>query len=120
MQPLYKLDHELLKLAKVIPWQQLEDEFKPLFSEGNSRPPLPVRLAAGLIILQHIFSISDELVVVDWVENHYWQDFCGYDFLQWELPVHPTLEKLSQKSKIKHLYTNEAFLETFSSLSALS
>lgn len=83
-------ENELLKLAKVIPWQQLEDEFKPLFSEGPSRPPLPVRLAVGLMILQHMFAVSDERVVEAWVENPYWQAFCGYDFLQWELPVHPT------------------------------
>lgn len=83
-------DHELLKLAKVIPWHQLEEEFKPLFTEGPSRPPLSVRLAAGLMILQHMFGVSDERVVQVWVENPYWQAFCGFDFLQWELPVHPT------------------------------
>ncbi|MGH2639780.1 MAG: transposase [Rhabdochlamydiaceae bacterium] len=85
-----KPDHELLKLAKAIPWQQLEDDFKPLFTEGPSRPPLPVRLAAGLMILQHMFGVSDERVVEAWIENPYWQAFCGFDFLQWELPVHPT------------------------------
>lgn len=74
--------HELLKLAKTIPWQQLEEEFKPLFSEGPSRPPLSVRLAVGLMILQHMFAVSDERVVEAWVENPYWEAFCGYDFLQ--------------------------------------
>ncbi len=83
-------NHELLKLAKSIPWEQLEAEFSPLFSEGPSRPPLPVRLATGLMILQHVFNVSDERAVAMWAENPYWQAFCGYDFLQWELPVHPT------------------------------
>lgn len=83
-------EHEILKLAKSIPWEQLEAEFSPLFSEGPSRPPLPVRLATGLMILQHVFNVSDERVVKLWIENPYWQAFCGYDFLQWELPVHPT------------------------------
>lgn len=55
--------HELLRLAKVIPWEQLEEEFKPLFTEGPCRPPLPVRLAAGLMILQHIYGVFDERVV---------------------------------------------------------
>lgn len=32
-------EHELLKLAKVIPWQQLEEELRPLFSEGPSGHP---------------------------------------------------------------------------------
>lgn len=82
--------HELLQLAKQIPWESLEKDFQPLFSEGPSRPPLPVRLAVGLMILQHLYDYSDERVVQVWIENPYWQAFCGYDFLQWELPVHPT------------------------------
>lgn len=42
------------------------------------------------MILQHMTGISDEKVVIAWVENPYWQAFCGYDFLRWELPVHPS------------------------------
>jgi transposase, IS5 family len=58
--------------------------------QGQAIPPLPIRLACGLMILQHMFDMSDERVVEAWVENPYWQAFCGYDFLQWELPIHPT------------------------------
>jgi len=42
------------------------------------------------MILQHLYDVSDEEVVKVWVENPYWQAFCGYDFLQWEFPAHPT------------------------------
>jgi IS5 family transposase len=82
--------HELLRLAKAIEWQQLEAEFTPLFSSGPGYPPIPIRLACGLMILQYMFDLSDERVVEAWVENPYWQAFCGYDFLQWEVPIHPT------------------------------
>lgn len=82
--------HELLRLAEAIDWQQLETEFLPLFSAGAGHPPLPIRLACGLMILQHMFNVSDERVVEAWVENPYWQAFCGYDFLQWKFPAHPT------------------------------
>jgi len=82
--------HELLRLAKAIDWQQLETEFLPLFTAGVGHPPLPIRLACGLMILQHMFNLSDERVVEVWIENPYWQAFCGYDFLQWKLPAHPT------------------------------
>lgn len=51
IKPATDPNHELLKLAKATPWQQLEDDFKPPFSEGPSRPSLPVRLAADLMIL---------------------------------------------------------------------
>jgi IS5 family transposase len=83
-------EHELLKLGKVIPWDQIQSDVEPLFTEGQSRPPLPTRLATGLMILQHLYDLSDEQVVRAWVENPYWQAFCGYEFLQWEFPAHPT------------------------------
>ena len=41
-------------------------------------------------MLQHMDGISDEAVVKKWVENPYWQYFCGYDFLQWQFPIHPS------------------------------
>jgi len=37
-----------------------------------------------------MFNESDESVVERWVENPYWQFFCGYEYLQHELPLHPT------------------------------
>lgn len=92
--------HELLRLAKAIDWQQLETEFLPLFSAGAGHPPLPIRLACGLMILQHMFNVSDERVVEAWVENPYWQAFCGYDFLQWEFPAHPT--SLTRRDRSQH------------------
>lgn len=72
--------HELLRFATAINWNQLEIEFSPLFSAGAGHPPIPIRLACGLMILQHMFDLSDEKVVEAWVENPYWQAFCGYDF----------------------------------------
>jgi len=45
---------------------------------------------AGLHYLKYTFNESDESVVARWVENPYWQYFCGYEYLQHELPLHPT------------------------------
>jgi len=38
-----------------------------------------------------MFNENDESVVEHWVENPYWQYFCGYEYLQHELPLHPTI-----------------------------
>ena len=84
--------HELLMLSRMIPWEELESEFGD-WSEGNSRygrPAKPVRLIVGLLLLQHMNNLSDEEVVRAWVENPYWQHFCGYDFIQWDFPVDPS------------------------------
>jgi len=36
------------------------------------------------MVLQHMEALSDEQVVRKWVENPYYQYFCGYDHLSME------------------------------------
>ena len=84
------LDHELVRLAGVIPWDRLVEEFGPLYCAGNGRPGVPIRLMAGLHYLKHLKGISDEQTVRDWVENPYWQFFCGEEFFQHALPIDPS------------------------------
>jgi IS5 family transposase len=54
------------------------------------RPGIPTRVLVGLHYLKHAYGESDESVVARWVENPYWQYFCGYEFLQHAVPCHPT------------------------------
>lgn len=82
--------NELALLASYIKWEALEKEFTHFFDKEDGKPAKPVRLITGLMILQHMYKLSDEAVVTRWVENPYWQLFCGYDYLQWEFPLHPT------------------------------
>jgi len=49
-------------------------------------PPLPTRLMAGLAILKYTFDLSDEELCARWVENPYFQYFCGEEFFLHELP----------------------------------
>ncbi|CAM0117585.1 IS5 family transposase [Rhabdochlamydiaceae symbiont of Dictyostelium giganteum] len=83
-------NHELCKLAASIPWQTIEEECAEYFTVGVSRPPVPTRVVVGILILQNTYNFSDESVVSTWVENVYWQFFCGYDFFQQDFPIHPT------------------------------
>jgi IS5 family transposase len=82
--------NELALLASYIKWSALEKEFAPFFDKEDGKPAKPVRLITGIMILQHMYKLSDEAVIARWVENPYWQLFCGYDYLQWEFPLHPT------------------------------
>ena len=50
-------------------------------------PPLPTRLMAGLPILKHTFDLSDEELCARWIENPYFQFFCGEAFFRHELPL---------------------------------
>ena len=85
--------NELMILSRLIPWDSLESEFSDLYQSNGSvggQPPKPIRLMIGILLLQHLHNLSDEQVVRGWVENPYWQHFCGYDFLQWEFPINPS------------------------------
>ena len=56
--------HPLSKLANMIDWSLFEKSFAPLFCADNGRPPKPIRLMTGLLMLKHLRNVSDEQVVV--------------------------------------------------------
>jgi transposase, IS5 family len=82
--------HPLVKLAEAIDWHHLSQELAVAASPEGGRPALPVRLMVGLHYLKALYDESDESVVEKWVENPYWQYFCGETVFQHELPCHPT------------------------------
>ena len=83
------LDHELVRLAAALDWATLAESFGSLYAE-KGRPGVPIRMMAGLVMLQHTFDLSDEAVVEKWPENPYWQLFCGEEFFRHELPISPS------------------------------
>jgi len=82
-------DHELVKLSDKIAWQELEEEFANMHPPrgGGGRSAKPIRVVVGVLLLQYMHGLSDENVLRMWVENPYWQYFCGYDFMEWEAPI---------------------------------
>jgi IS5 family transposase len=81
------MDHALVKLARTIDWRFLEEKFGAVYKDGPGQPPLPTRLMAGLAILKHTYNLSDEVVCELWIENPYYQYFCGEEFFQHRLPL---------------------------------
>ncbi len=81
------MDHALVKLARTIDWGFLEEKFGAIYKDGAGQPPLPTRLMAGLAILKHTYNLSDEVVCELWIENPYYQYFCGEEFFQHRLPL---------------------------------
>jgi transposase, IS5 family len=79
------MDHALVKLARTIDWSFLEERFGAVYEDKPGRPPLPTRLMAGLAILKHTYDLSDEVLCERWVENPYYQFFCGEEFFQHRL-----------------------------------
>ena len=90
LAPQLNPQHPLLKLAQAIDWSYFDSEFSKLSQAEPGRPPLPTRLLVGLHYLKALYNESDESVVGKWVENPYWQFFCGEQYFQQDLPCHPT------------------------------
>lgn len=84
------LKHPLVRLAELIDWGRFESAFGSLYHDTAGRPGNPVRLMVGLTYLKHTYNLSDEQVCERWVENPYWQFFCGFDYLQHQLPIDPS------------------------------
>src|SRR5499426_3269111 len=72
----------LVKLSRAIDWGFLEQTFGAVYTDKPGQPPLPTRLMAGLAILKHAYDLSDEALCDRWVENPYFQYFCGEEFFQ--------------------------------------
>jgi IS5 family transposase len=83
-------DHPLCQLADAVDWNRFDMALTGCYSEDMGRPGNAIRLMVGLHYLKHAFNESDESVVARWVENPYWQYFCGFEYMQHECPLHPT------------------------------
>lgn len=84
------LRHPLAKLAEQVKWERFDEVFEPTFCADNGRAGCPTRLMVGLHYLKHLYDLGDEALLEQWVENPYWQYFCGMKHFQHEVPVHPS------------------------------
>ncbi|MGY3117089.1 hypothetical protein ACVWXQ_001024 [Bradyrhizobium sp. S3.14.4] len=71
------MGHPLVRLAALIDWNILNERFSSVCQAGSGQPGLPTRLVAGLFILKHMHNLSDEVLCARWIENPYYQYFCG-------------------------------------------
>lgn len=83
--------NELYILGNKIDWNIFEKNLGSLYCENNGRTAKPIRLMVGLHILKAMFNQSDEAVLYTWVQNPYWQYFCGEKEFQHDLPSDFTL-----------------------------
>ncbi len=84
------LRHELCQLSEQINWYDLDIEISKLFPSKTGCPALPTRLIMGLFFLKATYKVSDEDLPRKWVENPYWQYFCGEKYFQHKFPIDPS------------------------------
>lgn len=98
------MDHPLVRLAHEIDWDFLHRRFAATCTPGPGQPPLATRLVAGLLILKHMHDLSDEVLCARWVENPYYQYFCGEVVFRHDLPLdRSSLTRWRQRLGEEHL-----------------
>ena len=85
LEQIINLKHELVQLAGKIDWDWIDREIAPLYSD-KGRPGIETRFVIGLLLLKHIYGLSDEGVCERWVYDPYFQHFTGEEFFQHAFP----------------------------------
>src|SRR5215210_353773 len=85
LDQIINLKHELAQLAGKIDWSFIDGEIAPLYSD-QGRPGIETRFVIGLLLLKHIYGLSDEGVCDRWVYDPYFQHFTGEEFFQHAFP----------------------------------
>jgi len=79
----------LIVLADNFPWSKIESQLSKHY-KGIGRPPKPIRLMVGLLLLKQLENLSDERIILQWKRNPYYQYFCGFNEYTPALPCHST------------------------------
>lgn len=80
---------DLVQLTHKMKWDEIADHFEPFYSPIG-RPSVPTRTMVGLLLLKSMFSVSDEDLIPNWVQNPYWQYFCGEQYFKDAGPCDPS------------------------------
>lgn len=84
-------DNRWIKLAELIPWDELEDDYAAQFCKGFGAPAKPFRMALGALIIKARMGLTDEDLVEQIKENPYLQFFIGLEIFQFSAPFDPSM-----------------------------
>ena len=84
-------DNRWIKLAELIPWGELEDDYAAHFCKGFGAPAKPFRMALGALIIKARLRLTDEELVEQIKENPYLQFFIGLEAFQYSAPFDPSM-----------------------------
>lgn len=114
LKQIINMNHELVVLSEKIDWDSLEENLSIFYCHTNGRTSLPIRMVAGVLMLKRMFNESDESVLDRWVENPYWQYFCGEVNFQKDFPFDRTeLIKFRQRigeQGAEHIFSSSIHL----------
>ena len=94
---LIDMSHSLVQLADKFNWAKIDELCSKKFCKDNGRTALPSRLVVGLLVLKQMNDLSDEEVCTKFIENPYFQYFCGNKYFEHKIGL--TSESLSNWRK---------------------
>jgi IS5 family transposase len=85
LDQIINMKHELAQLGGKIDWAWIDGEIAAFYSD-KGRPGIESHFVIGLLLLKHMFGLSDEGVCERWVYDPYFQHFTGETFFQHSFP----------------------------------
>lgn len=87
LERMIDMHHPLVRLGMCIDWDSFEAALGATYHPTHGAPGISTRLMVALHYLKYQHDLSDENVVLHWVENPYWQHFSGERYFQHRVPV---------------------------------
>jgi hypothetical protein len=97
-------DNRWVKLAQIIPWDELADAYYSGFNQDHGRPAKNARLVIGAVIIKHKLCLSDEETIEQIRENLYFQYFVGLKMFQTKAIFVPSLFVEIRKRMGEHVF----------------
>ncbi|MHC1761418.1 MAG: hypothetical protein AB9917_18275 [Negativicutes bacterium] len=66
-----KLDpnNRWVKMARLVPWGEIEKKYAKLFVENNGQPVKPLRMALRTLVIREKLSLSDEEEKMEYIKE---------------------------------------------------
>jgi IS5 family transposase len=90
-------DNDWVRLAKLIPWTELERRYAQTFDSNIGNVGKPARMALGALVIKERYGFSDEDTVQEIRMNPYLQFFLGLPAFQHEAPFDASTMTLFRK-----------------------
>lgn len=90
LRELIDRERPLIAFMERFNWAAAEIEIRLVTGQRPARRGKPFRLMTGLYLLKTFHGCGAAELLDRWMENPYWQYFCGYRYFQYERPAHPS------------------------------
>ena len=100
-------NNEWIRLARRIPWKELEGRYAEMFPSRTGRPAEPFRMAFGALIIAKRKGLSDRRLVHEIAENPYLQYFLGLHAFSKECPF-TAVAMVSFRKRLDAAFIQEA------------